>query len=240
MNINQRVAVPVAVGIGAFVAGAAVGYYLGKRDKTVVVPQEDAVVELAREVEEHLDAMRHDAAPRYEYVEIPYDQRGPQSPPTAADVAELEDEHFFPGEPPEPEQPVERVNVFAASDGDWDYETEVAQRTEAKPYILHRDEFFGEEKGYAQITLTYYVKDDILADDADTPIYNYHLVVGHLNFGHGSGDENVFYARNDKHHTEYEILRHETSYAEEILGVEAEEELEKNDLKHSARRFREE
>lgn len=129
-------------------------------------------------------------------------------------------------------------NVFDLDYKDWDYDEELPTRTTEVPYILHRDEFWGEEMGYDQSTLTYYAVDDILVDQEDTPIYNYVSITGPLRFGHGSGDENVVYVRNDKHEAEYEVLRHDSSYAEEILGVTALEDSEKDDLKHSVRKFR--
>jgi len=132
-----------------------------------------------------------------------------------------------------------QYNVFERDYGDWDYDVELATRTIEKPYILHRDEFWGEEMQYDQSTLTYYVDDDILTSEEDNqPIPRYETVTGPLRFGHGSGDPNIVYVRNDNHSAEYEVVRFEGSYTQEVLGLAAEDESEKSDLKHSVRKFR--
>jgi hypothetical protein len=136
------------------------------------------------------------------------------------------------------DEPVQS-NVFALDYGDWNYDVELVTRSVDKPYILHRDEFWGEEMNYDQSTLTYYVDDDILtSQDDEQPIPRYETVTGPLRFGHGSGDPNVVYIRNDNHSAEYEVLRFEGSYTQEVLGLAAEDESEKSDLKHSVRKFR--
>ncbi len=135
-------------------------------------------------------------------------------------------------------------NVFdEISDDDWDYEIERATRTEDEPYIIHVDEFISDEMGWdSQSTITWYEGDQILTDTHDTPIYNPEKVVGSLRFGHGSKDPNVVYVRNEKLQAEYEILRDEGNYVDEILGGQVERQLEASDLRHtnSPRKFRQE
>jgi len=125
------------------------------------------------------------------------------------------------------------VNIFKAEDSEWDYESELAERDPDKPYIIHRDEFFGEEMDCTQTTITYYAGDNILCDERDTPIYNPEQVVGQLMFGHGSNDPNVVYVRNERLQAEYEILLDHGHYQVEILGQSIDEKLAAEDLKHS-------
>ncbi len=135
-------------------------------------------------------------------------------------------------------------NIFSdISDDDWDYEYERSTRTEDEPYIIHVDEFVSDEMGWdSQSTITWYEGDQILTDTHDTPIYNPTSVVGELRFGHGSKDPNVVYVRNEKLQAEYEILRDEGNYMDEVLGGQVERELEASDLRHtnSPRKFRQE
>jgi hypothetical protein len=134
----------------------------------------------------------------------------------------------------EPEEEEVEQNIFANNgDSDWDYKEEQRRRSELEPYVLHKDEFFADEKDYTQITLTYYAGDDILTDEDDKPIYNHRSIVGDMKFGHGSGDPNVFYVRNDKNRAEYEILLHEGLYSVEVLGLEIENNQRARDIKHS-------
>lgn len=115
----------------------------------------------------------------------------------------------------------------------WDWDEEKMKREKAQIYILHRDEFFNNESEYSQSTLTYYAGDDKLTDEKDVPLYNAGDVVGScLSWGHGSGDPNVVYIRNDILHAEYEVLLHANSYESEVLGIEAEREIER-ELRHS-------
>lgn len=129
-------------------------------------------------------------------------------------------------------------SVFAESDdGDWNYEEELKKRDSTRPYIIHKDEFFANETEYTQSTLNYYAGDNIMTDEVEVPVYDYESRIGPLNFGHGSGDMSVFYVRNDKRKTEYEVLLNRGTYSEEVLGLEIENNERKNDMKHSNYRF---
>ena len=146
------------------------------------------------------------------------------------------DELLYQHLPPE----IEIHNVFANNhDGDWDYEAECSTRSKDEPYTIHVDEFVSEEMEFDQATFTYYKGDDILVDERDTPIYNYVEATGPLKFGHGSQDPNVVYIRNERLKIEYEILLHQGRYEVEVLGYDAEKEIEREDIKHSSSyRFR--
>jgi hypothetical protein len=137
-----------------------------------------------------------------------------------------------------PEEDLVVTNVFANLDEGWDYEAELATRDPKIPYIIHQEEFVNDEMGYRQETLTYYRGDDIMADSHDTPIYGYGDLMGELRFGHGSRDKNVVYIRNEGIHMEWEVLLHSGHFATEVLGIEAEKEIEQNELRHSVHKFR--
>jgi hypothetical protein len=134
------------------------------------------------------------------------------------------------------------VNIFTNPENVWDQEAEIASRIDGEPYVIHIDEYTENENGYRQETLTYYMGDDVVCDAADTPVYGYPGLMGDIkgNFGRGSGDKNVVYVRNDEHHMEWEILRHQSSFEVEVLGSQAEEQFAEKDLQHSSspRKFR--
>ena len=132
-------------------------------------------------------------------------------------------------------------NVFQTYSEQWDWEIETMHREDNKIYVIHYDEFVSNESNYTQETLTYYSGDDILTDQFNTPIYDHVKMTGSIQFGHGSGDPNVVFIRNDDLHMEWEILKDESKYQVEILGYEIEQEYEADDLKHSNYfKFREE
>ena len=81
----------------------------------------------------------------------------------------------------------------------------------------------GKEKGYSQVTYTYYAIDDVLVDEEnDHPLPHADIVVGldNLQFGHGTDDDNVVFVRNDKLEIDMEICRLNKSFEEEVLGIE--------------------
>lgn len=139
------------------------------------------------------------------------------------------------------EEAVETVkhSIFANDDDNWNYAREVKKRTTDEPYIIHKDEFYSDEKGYLQSTLVYYAGDNILCDEDDSPIYNHDRVTGPLVFGHGSGDPNVVHIRNDSRKSEYEILFDPGLYSQDVLGLEIEDNQRVKGIEHSKiRQFR--
>jgi hypothetical protein len=126
-----------------------------------------------------------------------------------------------PEEPEEPEQ--SENNIFdMASDKNWDFEAEKSTRSADKPYVIHVDEY-GEERSYSHVSFVYYAGDDTLADEREQPVDDIERTVGQDNldkFGHGSGDPNVVYVRNDRIAVEFEILRSDSNYAEQVAGIE--------------------
>lgn len=222
--------VPSGGGILTFGLGVGVGYILGKRTK-VETPNfpEQLQIDFSR-------------ASEIQTVEPPSPRRVlttplPEEDLTEEDIQRASDE-FIARHLGEvviiPDEEVEDVttevehNIFAEEGDGWDYDVEVASRKSTEPYVIHQDEFYSDESGLDQVTLCYYAADDIMCDEQDSPIYNYKLILGELKFGHGSGDPNVVYIRNEARRGEYEVLYHSGSFAEEVHGLE----LEKN-LRHS-------
>lgn len=119
---------------------------------------------------------------------------------------------------------------------DWDYNAEIADRelNPDVPYTISFEEFNENADNHEQTTVTYYAMDDTLVDSQDKPIDNTDYTVGDDNltrFGHGSGDPNVVYVRNDKIDMDFEIIRDHGSYQKQVFGTDPE-----RDLSHSRRR----
>jgi hypothetical protein len=103
---------------------------------------------------------------------------------------------------------------------DWDYEIELSNRTSERPYIVHRDEFFENEPEHDQVSVTYFAGDDVLVDERDQPMPN--ATVGDANldqFGHGAGDPNMLYVRNENLAIDFSISLSKGKYAEVVYGV---------------------
>jgi len=131
------------------------------------------------------------------------------------------------------DEPVVTHNVFDDTDPNWSWKDELEHRKSKDIYVIHLSEFNSNESEYDQETVTYYQKDDILADQSDVPIYNYGTLMGDLKFGHGSQDEEVVNIRNDKIQMEWEVVFHPGAFEAEVLGFDVEEQYEAQDLKHS-------
>jgi len=228
MVTKAQVTALTAVGAVAFSVGGTLGYFLGKRR-----PQEVVTVEkfIYRQLDDQLDEMQPDGdgtkirvirSGQFRDLSVVSDEGFPGSSVTLADAA--------------PQESV--VNLLTIPDADWDYDAELSTRQGDIPYIIHRDEFVNDEKGFKQSTLTYYKGDNMVCDELDHLLYNFSHYIGHnLAFGHGSGDPNVFYVRNEKERMEWEVLLDEGRYEVVVLGLEIEHDYEEQDLKHSVRRF---
>ena len=125
-------------------------------------------------------------------------------------------------------------NVFTnAAATEWDADAEEAQRDPSKPYILEHDEFYSSEN--QSVTLNYFEGDNTLSDEKDEHIADMDGVVGEENlsrFGHGSRDPNVLYVRNETLDLDFEIVRNDGKYTEQVLGFIQHED------RPSTRRFR--
>ena len=111
-------------------------------------------------------------------------------------------------------------NVFTdAKDYEFDLEEEKKKRRPDRPYILEHDEFY--ESEYQAVTLTWYEGDEVLADEKDEHIPDIDKVVGEdnlLRFGAGSRDPNIIYVRNEKLEVDFEIVKNDGSYMEQVHG----------------------
>jgi hypothetical protein len=106
-----------------------------------------------------------------------------------------------------------------------DIEREIRDRTEEAPYIISNEEYFADDAGHSQTTLTYYEGDGVLADERDEVLDDVDNVIGDNNiprFGHRSEDPNVLYVRNHVLGTDFEICRSKGKYSELVAGFKAE------------------
>lgn len=211
--IRSQTAKYVGVGLAAFSGGTVLGYFLSRKKSNGTSPivEEDSSIF----VDENQLSL--------------FDQQEP--------IAEnKEDFAFFglvPNQIESEDEPMTKVHIFKVEDEDWDYQAELSSRDPKLPYIIHRDEFIQEEMGYDQSTVTYYRGDDIMADIHDVPIYNHSNMFGELKFGHGSGDKNVVYIRNETLQMEWEVLLHTGRYEVEVLGNDIENYYAKENLAHA-------
>jgi hypothetical protein len=217
--ITHRLFSPIAVGTVSLVAGAISGYILGRRRVT-------------KELRELLDEQIETIVTVTETIEFETSElieafKESDFEPEVKGVHTLK---LIPDDVPE----TMGANIFYDVADGWDYDVEIPKRTATEPYIIHQDEFYGDEMGWDnQMVLTWYELDHVLVTHDDSVVYNPRSMVGDcLIFGHGSGDPNVVFIRNEKLHSEYEVFRNPSSFEIEVLGT-FEEQLREEDLKHS-------
>jgi hypothetical protein len=219
--LRSKWTIPVAVGTVSFGIGFAAGWFSAKKktqeEVIDIVVNEDFQLKLVFDEDEYVGVEERDT------VEVPR----PVFVINEDDFAAYSDEELEGGE-------TSMINVFTETDEDWDYELEIQNRVSSIPYVIHRDEFFGDEMGWdSQSTLTWYEGDQVLVDERDMPLSNPPSFIGNPTFGHGSGDPNVVYVRNEKFQAEYEVLRDPGSYEMDILGGHVESQMEREDFRHS-------
>lgn len=88
-----------------------------------------------------------------------------------------------------------------------------------KPYIISPNDF-GILDSYAQISLTYYTEDNVLADDEDEIVEDIDNTVGEDFADHfGDYEDDSVFVRNDRLRCDYEICRDNRSFRE-VTGME--------------------
>lgn len=136
------------------------------------------------------------------------------------------------------------VDNIPLTDEDFDLEEERLARRNGVPYVITREEYDENEDQYEQVSLTYFGFDDVLVDEDEKSIDNIEEFVGKHNlqrFGHGSGDTKLVYIRNEQREMDYEVLRSDGSYAEEVLGLTSDDShLEHSAMSRRGRRYLEE
>lgn len=148
------------------------------------------------------------------------------------DVPDEEDEELV-------EDELEVRNIFRdgpESTDNWDASKERRKRSPLAPYVIHRDER-QEHDAYDEVTFTYYEADDVLCNERDEAIgpEDRDKLIGEANlerFGHGSGDSEIVYIRNDQLEMVIEVVRSPNSYAREVHGFNPPDQPE---LRHSVR-----
>ena len=254
---------PAAVGVVSFAAGVGVGILGYRKRLDIVIRRDQEVLDALSEAAE--EAVKHFPVPNFKDLVIDQKVSFPETDESTNDVdrskveelagafglsldqaerviAEGIEERSFKlppsSDPVKEKEFINRHNVFAdhpVDDEDWSEE-----RGPNNPYVLKLNEYHDRERGYPQQTLTWWAGDKILTDDNMVPIYNHEKIVGQLPFGRGSGDPDVVYIRNEERQAEFEVVRNPGSFQREIMGLQAEEQADADDIKHSSqiRRFR--
>ena len=227
--------------VGAFMGGTwfgiavggIFGYRLGvRRTKAKAMQEAEAEIDSMREQFRQRDLARQNEADKKVREEEGWDYEATVKPYSGPNEAVVD--YTKPGErplpPPVPVQepkpvfvPVPPRVLDETIDG-WNYADEFAKRRAGKPYVIHEDEFTNDNlPSHAITTYTYYQVDGVVADEDGSRLPNVAETIGDaLNrFGHGAGDPNVVFVRNDKLQLQIEITRlPNESYEESVEGLQ--------------------
>ena len=224
----------IGFGVVGLAVGVAVGFYFGHRWNKEKIRAEE--FKKSQEEVEKIREFYQKQAESVKVVKVKPDLDDVVEERGYSQVKEVH-EHERPTRPPVPvqEPPVLPRRDFTTAgiakrhvdrekdknDG-WDYGTELAQRSNHRPYIIHQDEYAQKEEEYSQVSFTYYAVDAVLTDEQEQLVDNPDELVGldNLgNFGHGADDFHVVYIRNDRLEIDYEVCLLAASYEEAVQGL---------------------
>lgn len=117
----------------------------------------------------------------------------------------------------------EEVTAFEKSDHD---NATQALKEAGLPYAISDDDF-NEDEEFEQITITWFDGDGVLVDELEQLIDDPEGLVGLSNmdrFGYLSNDKNIVYIRNTDKKIDFEVVKSEGNYAQEVLGLEHSDE----------------
>lgn len=244
LNLTRQQKDRLIVGTSAFVTGVGVGYIFAARKRVTTV---ETTVETT--IEEHVeydiegtDAIADRAQLALDFARAAEDQMEQQAKEDDLHASVIRHPATLKGQlaasllqaPPRPQpEPDPEPEMSPYEDDNWDQVAEEQDRGPDAPYTIHLEEWHANETNFDQQDLRYFAGDNVLVDGQDVPIYNFETLVGKLEFGHGSGDPDLVFVRNEKARGEYQITRVHHSFQTEILGIEAEEDAEAEDIRHS-------
>lgn len=243
----------VAVGVVGLLAGAGIGYAVSQRRKPQVAKIVRAVAEEASDNQLTLDFKK--AADTLTVLASP--------PPTTGLIVQRDipvgDRRPVVGQEPgvwtnangSDKKDAAVAKAIVKEEGydsspqrnwedEWDQDEENENRSPDAPYVISKREFHDGATPHRQTSLEYFAGDDILCDEQRIPIADHVKIAGRLEFGRGTDDPDVVYVRNERLDSEFEITRNHGTYAAEVLGLQAEEDADREDdqLRHSIPRFR--
>lgn len=91
------------------------------------------------------------------------------------------------------------------------------------PHKISLGEFYEEHREYDKVTIDWYDEDDVVLDEKEEIVADPNTYVGCtmkelFKDPPVDGDPDAVYVRNDQYHSDYEIIRHHTSYVATIGG----------------------
>jgi hypothetical protein len=203
----------VGAGLGV-AAGFAVGYFaMSKRVQLKYQKLAEAeIAEMREDYQKRRTALEGEVQRRRPLEELIVERGYSEVEQAEIDEVETATGEVIPG----PAQ----TNIFegAQPELEWDYASEIKSRNPEVPYIIHIDEFTENEPEHDQLTYTYYEVDDALVDSRDNTVDDMDEFIGLGNlgrWGHGSGDPNIVYIRNEHLSMDMEVVRDPGSYAQE-------------------------
>jgi hypothetical protein len=220
------------VGVGVLVGSVIGGFIQDKRLRTRYEQLAESEIDQMREHFRALHVAREEKPPLEELKGVAEDAGYSSRIEDYTKANEVISEAFLEKdeEHPDTEMEPETRNIFedrvaAPIEEGWDYATELAKRIDdriaKRAYVIHEDE--RQELDYSETEFTYYEGDDVMCDSDDRIIEKPELIIGddfREQFGHGSGDPNAVYIRNDQLAADIEVTSTPGMYSVEVQGLE--------------------
>lgn len=131
------------------------------------------------------------------------------------------------------EDPEEVVSVkVEIEDGEIDVTVEESERDPNQPYIIDIPDFYNSE--YDQVTLTYWVVDNVLSDERDVQVEDVDSTIGNHHLRQLSKmreEQATIYIRNELKEIDFEIVKSEESFAKAVHGIDEYDDADKSKKK---------
>ena len=227
MNDNLKSAVVFVAGlaIGSAVTYAVVNKRLSKKYFDLANEEIESVKDtykLLRKEPPYDDPRTAVAAYAERLDELDYLNQHPEELDEAPETDTVEAEDTMIVEENDPEPKLEQHNLFddAAEEGD--------------THVISQELFYEGVENFESTTLTYYDEDDTLTDERGSIVSDPTYILGDTDalsrFGENSGNPDTVYVRNPWLQMDVEIIRTDSSYTKDVLGID-DEEPKKNKIK---------
>lgn len=214
----------IALVVGGMLIGGGTATLILKARYQRMLEEEIASVKAAYKVErETLKKQNIEMLDELTATEVERPEVKPEDKPLTEEdiqmikVSELISNHGYGGGVIEEEVP--RFKAYDRTTSNFNPADE--ERSEDIPYVISIAEFSTDEEDFDKVTVRYFEEDDTVVSELGSdplPIES----IGKdnlLRFGVGSDDEEIVYVRNETLKIDFEVVRDEGSYTEQVLGL---------------------
>lgn len=227
--MNKNTMERLALVLGGVLVGAGTTYLVV--NKALETKYRDIAEEEIASVKESYDLLY--GKDKHEDPKVAFDEMKRLVEKTEAYAELLDEQGYFKEEVLDEAEEAFAPKKMGTPDGRPDPETVVRDILEERvdppryedgetPYVITVEEFMSDRDDHEKITVSYYEYDNTAASEDDSIIHDHESSLGPdfvKYIGWKAAGRNTVYVRNEKISADFEILVHEGSYQEDVLGI---------------------